>query len=160
MNTGIKHQDARSMRELKDVHPTLGAFVADMSQGFQLVVTDGLRTAKEQAEMVILGASLTTNSKHLRQADGFSHAVDIALMLHGKIRWEEPLYYELALQAQAWCQKTKAQLRWGGCWHNLLMHDFWHDVADVETSVQKYVTSKRQRGRRALVDCPHFELVS
>jgi len=40
-------------------------------------VTDGVRTVEEQRKNIARGVSKTMNSKHLPQADGKSHAIDI-----------------------------------------------------------------------------------
>lgn len=160
MNTGSKTQDTRSHKELKGVHPTLVNFVSDMSQSFTFVVTDGLRTIQEQAELVTKGASQVLNSKHLIQKDGYGHAVDITLFLNGKPRWELPLYYRLALEAQEYCRDHRLGIRWGGCWVNLRDHEpRWETTRDVEISVAKYSKSKKAVGKPPLIDAVHFELI-
>ena len=69
----------RSLERLQGVHPQLVAVVKRAielsSQDF--AVNEGLRTAARQKQLVATGASQTMNSKHLKQADGYGHAVDL-----------------------------------------------------------------------------------
>jgi len=45
--------------------------------GWRPVIIESLRTVAEQKTKVDAGESRTMKSKHLRQADGFAHAVDV-----------------------------------------------------------------------------------
>jgi len=54
--------------------------------GWRPVIVESLRSEEEQAAKVASGASRTMKSKHLAQADGFAHAVDV--VAEG-IWWEE-----------------------------------------------------------------------
>lgn len=77
-------------------------------------VTEGLRSAERQAQLVKAGASQTLNSRHLS-----GHAVDVAAMVGPEIRWDWPLY---PLIAEAFKAEAKAQgiaLIWGGDWPKL-----------------------------------------
>ena len=53
------------------VHRTLEAGVMDFR------VVEGLRSVETQKSYVAKGVSKTMNSKHLKQADSYSHAVDL-----------------------------------------------------------------------------------
>ena len=95
--------DARSERNLIGVHPAMVGVVrraaelaADLDDGLGFIVTEGLRTRERQVELVRVGASRTMNSKHLPQADGMSHAVDLAATVSGRVHWDFPLYDRLA----------------------------------------------------------------
>ena len=46
---------------------------------YDITVLEGVRTLERQTELVRTGMSKTMKSKHLKQADGHSHAVDVAL---------------------------------------------------------------------------------
>lgn len=119
MNTGKKTQNDRSLRELVGVHKRLAMalvqYAADPTCTFQFVITDGLRTDKEQAVLVTRGASQTLNSKHLK-----GRAVDICIFLNGKPRWEFALYKAFA---QAFMKYASTHhdldLVWGGNWKSL-----------------------------------------
>lgn len=69
----------RSLDNLVGVHPDLVRVVHDLMnmQIMDFTVVEGLRTPERQRELFAQGKSKTLNSKHLKQPDGFSHAVDI-----------------------------------------------------------------------------------
>lgn len=114
--------NTRSLTALKGVHPKLVAVVqaaaAKMAGEGELgfIVTEGVRTTERQTQLLAAGASRTMNSKHLKQADGFSHAVDLAATVGGKVRWDWPLYPKLAQAMKAAAAEQGVKLVWGGDW--------------------------------------------
>ena len=85
------------------------------------VVIDGVRTPEEQEEMLRSGASFTKNSRHLlRQPINlnhkYSHAVDIACLVNGKVRWELELYKANADVIVTLGRKHGIAIDWGGNW--------------------------------------------
>jgi len=83
----------RSEKNLAGVHPKLVSVVrraADVSD-IEFMVIEGLRTIERQKQLVAKGASKTMNSKHIT-----GHAVDLAPMVDGEIRWDWPLFHKLA----------------------------------------------------------------
>ena len=69
----------RSKNKLKGVHPNM---VAVVERAIELTkvdfgVTYGVRSLAEQEKLVASGRSQTMKSKHLKQKDGYSHAVDV-----------------------------------------------------------------------------------
>ena len=116
MNTGNKTQDARSFKELLGVDGKLALvisqFAADPTCEFTFIITDGLRTEKEQAELVMKGASWTLKSKHLE-----GKAIDICILLAGKARWEFELYRRFAKSFLNYASiHHDLSLTWGGNW--------------------------------------------
>jgi len=94
MNTGDAFKDNRSKTRLVGVNPKLDALIegfARNSGGIQFIVTEGVRTLERQKQLVAAGASRTMKSKHLT-----GRAVDLAVVLHGEVRWDWPLYATLA----------------------------------------------------------------
>lgn len=69
----------RSLDNLVGVHPDLVMIVHDVMdmQLMDFSVVEGLRTPERQAQLVKDGFSKTLFSKHLKQPDGFGHAVDL-----------------------------------------------------------------------------------
>jgi peptidoglycan L-alanyl-D-glutamate endopeptidase CwlK len=69
----------RSINNLKKVHPLLEKTIYDVMslQIMDFVVVEGLRTLDRQRQLFATGQTKTLKSKHLLQADGFSHAVDL-----------------------------------------------------------------------------------
>jgi peptidoglycan LD-endopeptidase CwlK len=82
----------KSRRELIGVHPdmiivTVTAII-NLPKGLDATVFDGLRTLPEQRENLRRGVSKTLKSKHLPQADGYGHAVDIVPIINGQLAWD------------------------------------------------------------------------
>ena len=158
---------AKSVRELVGVHPRLVEVVKRAieisAQDFS--VHDGLRTPAEQAVYVQRGVSTTLDSKHLRQADGFGHAVDLVPYINGKLRWEWAPIYHIAAAVHQAAGELGVALRWGGVWDQRL-GALSGDAAGLEDAVADYVQRERARkiaaGRKpkVFIDGPHFELAS
>lgn len=116
---------------------------------------DGLRTLEQQREYVRAGVSLTLASKHLPQPDGFGHAVDLVPYVNGKLRWELPLCIHVARGMRASSIGLGLELVWGGVWDRQLDE---LDPANLMDEVEAYAARRRAKGRKALIDGPHFEL--
>lgn len=110
--------NSKSVGLLKKVHPDLVRVVKRAAQMTDLdfIVTCGARTIEEQREMVKKGASKTMKSRHIIAANGFSHAVDLAAMIGGKLKWDWPLYSRLAKTMKAAAKAEKVPIEWGGDW--------------------------------------------
>lgn len=82
-------------------------------------VTCSLRTLAEQKKLVANGASKTLRSRHLPGAKtGKSHAVDFAIKLNGKIKWDWPLYVQMAKVIKDAAKAVNVPIEWGGDWRN------------------------------------------
>ena len=108
--------DARSLRRLEGVHPDLVRVVKAAAEGMSFIVTEGLRTPEKQARLVEAGASQTLRSRHLT-----GHAVDLAVLVDGDVRWDWPLYEKLGdhLKKTASLLVPPVPLEWGGDWKSL-----------------------------------------
>lgn len=110
----------RSRRNLVGVHPDLvrvieaAAARMPLNGGLSFVVIEGLRTKEKQAENVASGASRTMNSRHLT-----GHAVDIVATVNGAVRWDWPLYRQLAPVIKAEAARLGVPITWGGDWRTL-----------------------------------------
>lgn len=95
----------RSRAALHGVHPDLVVVVEAAIEltPVDFMVTEGLRTAARQAELVRAGASRTLNSRHLT-----GHAIDVAAWVDGQVRWDWPLYPRIA-------EAFKAAAKAGAC---------------------------------------------
>jgi peptidoglycan L-alanyl-D-glutamate endopeptidase CwlK len=107
---------SRSRARLIGVHPALIAVVeaAITRTRVDFMITEGLRTAERQAALVKAGASRTTRSRHLT-----GHAVDVAALVEGQVRWDWPLYGRIAEAFKAAALDLKTPLIWGGDWKTL-----------------------------------------
>lgn len=140
--------DAISIAHLRGVHPDLVKVVQDCASGFTppftFGVSEGLRTAAKQKLEVAAGNSQTMRSRHL---DG--HAVDLVVLVTGKVVWAWPNYYVLADQMKAAATRCAVPVEWGGCWD--LAVSAWTQPAVKESAA--YIL----RGGHFL-DGPHFQL--
>lgn len=107
--------DARSKARLEGVHPDLVSVVevAADCDIIDFIVTEGLRTLQRQRELVAAGASQTLKSRHLT-----GHAVDLAVKVGHEVRWDWPLYSQLAEVMFAAAAELGVQLEWGGNWRS------------------------------------------
>ncbi|MFY2599466.1 M15 family metallopeptidase [Achromobacter xylosoxidans] len=109
----------RSLDRLSGVHPDLVAVVklAIQRTTVDFTVIEGLRTAERQRELVAQGASQTQNSYHLKQADGYGHAVDLAPLVGGAIPWDDWAQFRaLADTVKACASELGVPVEWGGDW--------------------------------------------
>lgn len=105
--------NVRSRERLKGVHPDLVGVIehaAGMAPG-TFIVTEGLRAPDRQYQLYVSGASKTLNSRHLT-----GHAVDLAALVDGKVRWDWPLYHKLAAVVKQAAAEKNVPLIWGGDW--------------------------------------------
>lgn len=149
----------RSKQRLSGVHPDL---VKVVERAIQLTTQDftvleGLRSLATQKDYVKRGVSKTLNSKHLKQPDGFSHAVDIVPIVRGQPRWEWPVIYPMTVAMAKAAKELNVELRWGGVWDKEL-DELTATDEGIKAAVNAYVDRRRAMGRSAFIDGPHFEL--
>lgn len=107
---------SRSRSRLRGVHPKLAAVTEAAIQltPVDFMVTEGLRTLERQAVLVRAGASRTLNSRHLT-----GHAIDIAALVEGQVRWDWPLYPRIAAAFRKAADELGIAIVWGGDWPRL-----------------------------------------
>lgn len=107
---------ARSRSRLAGVHPDMVRVVerAITLTPVDFMVTEGLRTIERQRKLVAAGASRTMNSRHIT-----GHAVDIAAIIDGKVRWDWPLYPRIAKAFRDAARQENVKIVWGGDWPKL-----------------------------------------
>lgn len=113
---------ARSLQRLDGVHPRLVEIVklAIQRTAVDFTVVEGLRTPERQRELVAQGASQTQNSLHLRQQDGYGHAVDLAPLVGGAIPWSDwEQFRRVADVVKACATELGTPVEWGGDWKSL-----------------------------------------
>jgi peptidoglycan L-alanyl-D-glutamate endopeptidase CwlK len=105
--------DMRTETNLKGVHPDLVKVVRRAAQITKtpFTVIEGMRTKARQEQLVKAGASRTMNSRHLT-----GHAVDVAALVGGRIRWDWPLYASLADAMKTAAKELGVAIVWGGDW--------------------------------------------
>jgi peptidoglycan L-alanyl-D-glutamate endopeptidase CwlK len=103
----------RSEERLQGVHPDLVKVVRRALElsNVDFSVSEGLRTYARQKELFEAGKSKTMNSRHLT-----GHAVDLAPIIGGEIRWDWPPFYKLAEAMKAAAKERGVAIVWGGDW--------------------------------------------
>lgn len=127
-------------------------YVAAEASPFRLRVIEGMRSQTRQAELVRTGASQTLTSRHLT-----GHAVDLAPIVDGQVRWDWPLFYPIAVVMRRAAIKLGVPVRWGGVWDTPLA-ELPADADGIHDAQERYVLRCRSAGRRAFLDGPHFEI--
>lgn len=102
---------SRDMQRLAGVHPDLVRVISRAREAADFIVTEGLRTEARQRQLVAAGASQTMHSRHLT-----GHAVDLAALVDGTVRWDWPLYDRLALAVKRAAVEEEVAIVWGGDW--------------------------------------------
>src|SRR5262245_40669298 len=102
-----------SKTKLAGVHPDLRKVVyrAAETTTLDFTVIEGRRTLERQRELLAKGATTTLQSRHLT-----GHAVDLAPVVTGEVRWDWPLFYQLAPIVKRAAIDVGVSLEWGGDW--------------------------------------------
>ena len=116
-----------SEKRLMYLHPNLQKFFIELLKisPYDFSISQGVRTVEEQNKLYQQGRTtpgkIITNcdgykikSKHQVKSDGFGHAGDIAILVDGKVTWEEKYYKEVARVGRVLMQKYN--IEWGGDW--------------------------------------------
>lgn len=102
-----------SERRLSEVHPDLQAVVRRALElsPVDFTVLEGKRSLARQKQLVLAGASTTMNSRHLT-----GHAVDLGAYVGGRVRWDWPLYHQIAPAVKRAAIELGVEIEWGGDW--------------------------------------------
>lgn len=101
----------RSRQRLVGVHPDLTRVVLRAADRADFAVIEGLRTLERQKYLVAKGASKTMRSRHLT-----GHAVDLAPLVDGNVRWDWKFFHPLAEIVKTAAKDEGVFLEWGGDW--------------------------------------------
>ena len=112
----------RSLSRLEGVHPDLVRVVkkAAAMSSLDFTVLEGRRTVERQKQLMASGATRTLRSRHLT-----GHAVDLAPMVGNEIRWDWPLYRQLAPIIKNAALACNVPLEWGGDWRTFKDGPHW-----------------------------------
>jgi peptidoglycan L-alanyl-D-glutamate endopeptidase CwlK len=129
---------------------------AILASAQDFAVTDGVRTAAQQAALVDAGRSLTMKSRHLVQPDGYGHAVDLVPFIDGEVSWASwPAFHAIAAVVGESCRALDLAVTWGGAWVDVRTIT---SADDARQAIADYVAARKRAGRSAFVDGPHYEL--
>jgi peptidoglycan L-alanyl-D-glutamate endopeptidase CwlK len=103
----------RSLDKLLGVHPDLVQVVRRAIEltAVDFSVTEGMRTMERQKQLLAAGATSTLNSRHIT-----GHAIDVAAWIGREVRWDWPLYSEIAKAFKQAAKELDTQIEWGGDW--------------------------------------------
>ena len=113
--------NANSLKRLLTVHPLLArkvtALVSNLAaQGFDVEITQAMRTVAEQDALYSQGRTRkgpkVTNARGGQSLHNFGCAVDLALLVNGKLGWPEPHPVWAAIGREA----ARLGLEHGGAW--------------------------------------------
>ena len=111
-----------SKKHLEGVHPDLVRVVVrtlEISK-YDFGITDGVRTNEEQLANIASGASISKNSKHLIQKDGYSHAIDFMVYFEGKGTWDIKYYRKVIQAFFTSAIELGVQVESGGLWESFV----------------------------------------
>lgn len=103
----------KSLDRLSGVHPDLVAVVKralEISE-VDFAVFEGVRSKTRQAQLFKEKATKTMNSRHIT-----GHAVDLWAWVDGEVRWDWPLYHQIAKAMKAAATELNIPIEWGGDW--------------------------------------------
>lgn len=141
-----------SLAKFQGVHPDLVRVmqlaITKSSQDFS--ITEGLRTLERQKELLAKKLTQTLKSNHIKQQDGYGHAVDVAPF---PLSWDLEKFYPIVEAVRSAAKELGVKVRWGGCW--MVLNDTTKSPKDL---VNEYVQERKKLGKKAFIDGPHFEL--
>lgn len=113
---------AHSELLLRGVHPDLVKVIRRAIQitKIDFKVLEGVRSVARQRELVKKGASQTMKSRHIH-----GYAVDIAPFVAGQVRWDWPLYFQLAATVKQAAKDVGVSVEWGGDWKTFKDGPHW-----------------------------------
>ena len=103
----------RSKAKLQGVDPRLVkvAEIALQRSPFDFGITEGLRTAERQKQLVAEGKSQTLRSRHL-----LGRAIDFVVYINGKANWDLENYQKVAQVFKQVASEEGVEIEWGGDW--------------------------------------------
>ena len=111
--TDLRKFSERSKAKLQGVDPRLVkiAEIALQRSPFDFGITEGLRTAERQKQLVAEGKSQTLRSRHL-----LGRAIDFVVYINGKPNWDLDNYQKVAQVFKQVAAEEGIEIEWGGDW--------------------------------------------
>lgn len=119
MNYQLSNQ---SLSRLEGVHPDLVKVIKRAIEltPYDFGITEGVRTTETQQEYYRKGKTQTKNSKHLLQSDGFGHAVDLYVLIHGNAIWDHKYFRKVIQAVFTAAIELGVQIEVGALWRDFL----------------------------------------
>ena len=88
------------------------------SKGINIIVTEGMRDLETQKKYLAQGKSKTLKSKHLKNKNGLSQAIDIVFEKNGNVNWKDmSLLSKAGLHFEQYFRILGIKNTWGGDWN-------------------------------------------
>lgn len=129
----------RSRRNLEGVHSDLQRvfWETPVVAGYEMCVTEGLRSVERQVELLKKGASTTSNSRHFGPV---GHAFDFAMFSEGEfIKTVNPAYRKQWHAFARTAKRLGIDAEWGGDWASI------EDGTHVQLSWAAYPLQKNPK---------------
>ena len=112
----------KSLDRLSGVHPELVAVVKRAIEITEVdfAVLEGVRSVARQEQLFKAGASQTMKGRHIT-----GHAVDLGAWVDGEVRWDWPLYSQIAKAMKAAAAELNIPIEWGGDWRTFKDGPHW-----------------------------------
>lgn len=110
----INHEFSRKTeKNLKGVHKDLSEVMrkALKLSSVDFGISEGVRNQKRQLELLALGKSLTSKSRHLTGL-----AVDVFAVINGTVSWDFKHYQTIATAVFQAAKELSVDIEWGGNW--------------------------------------------
>lgn len=134
----MKNFSARSLRNLKGIHPDLVKVMTEAIKDspVDFTITDGIRTVSEQAALYAQGRTkpgkvvthvdgINKKSNHQIKADGYGYAVDLYPFKNGSVQVNDADGLKvIAVHIKSVAKKLNINVEWGGDW--ISFKDFPH----------------------------------
>lgn len=108
-----------TLKNLDGVHPDLVAAVLlafkYTEQDFCIIENGGVRSASAAAANAKAGVGVA-NSLHIKQADGYGHAVDLVAYQNGAPSWDQKLYPAIRDAMIRACDELRLPIQHGADW--------------------------------------------
>lgn len=103
----------RSLMRLRGIHPDLRKVMDEAIKitSKDFTILEGRRTPERQKQLLKAGATRTLKSRHIT-----GHAVDIGVLVNGQVRWDWPLYADMAKIIKMAAKRVGVPIEWGGDW--------------------------------------------
>lgn len=148
-----------SEANLEGVDPRLARcarrVITTSSVDFQ--VFEGLRRLERQRELFRNGVSGTLDSYHLT-----GHALDLVPIIAGRLQWQAPACIQIAIAMREAAVVFEVDMVWGAVWDRPLRElDPWRLEREIERYIARWRAKNSEawrRGKRPLIDYPHFQV--
>jgi len=113
---------SKSLSRMDGVHPDLITVIERAIEltPYDFGISEGVRSVEEQRKNLEAGKSQTMDSKHLPQADGFGHAVDLFVLVEGKATWDHKYFRKVVQAVFTAAIELGVQIEAGALWRDFI----------------------------------------